>query len=315
MDEDTYNEAESFETVSKKMFSLTADGKVKKRILKAGEDVKPEPYATVKIHYNGYLEFERTPFDSTFARNRPHKFILNDGKVIVGLDIAVQSMKLREKSQFLFDPSYAYGGCLVGRVPHNSTVLFEIELLDIINSGATLTYDNLPEERQNDFIEIFKYAEALCERGKSSFKAKNLKAAIKDFNTALVKLEKVMLNNKGEAEKQKQLMLRLYSNLLISYSVNFQYRKGCETASRIYACTEDGEIIKIPVKVYFNHAKCLRMLGDFANARSYLEKAMKLEPRNTELINEMLTLDHLEGVNKKKEVQFAQAALKQGDRQ
>lgn len=73
------------------------------------------------VHYNAYFEMNDEPFDSTYLRNKSFEFKLGNAEVIIGLDIAVATMKKREKSQFIFDPEYYCGkhGC-PPRVPANT---------------------------------------------------------------------------------------------------------------------------------------------------------------------------------------------------
>lgn len=291
-DENVYEEGEPFQIIAKKMCDLLPDGKIKKRIIREGNGENPEEYATVKIHYNAYLEYEDHPFDSTYVRNRPLKFCLNNGKVLAGLDFAVQSMILNEKSQFLIHPDYAYGKFnYIGPVPSNSIVLFEIELIDIINCGAAVTFEKLPEDEQCTYSAVSNYCNALCERGKRSFIAHQLKNAIKDYNTAVAKLEKCITRGKDEIKGRRELLLRLYTNLLICYTRAAEPNKGCLNAKKIYDLTENGEKMNIPAKVYFNHAKCLRILSEYDKAKEVLDKAYKMEPKNPEIANEILNLD------------------------
>lgn len=75
-------------------------------------------------------------------------------------------MKLNEKSQFLVQPHLAYGtlGCL-DRIPPNSVILFEIELIEIIESGAAENYIQLPEEQKKQFSEVYKFCLSQCAKG------------------------------------------------------------------------------------------------------------------------------------------------------
>jgi len=61
------------------------------------------------------------PFDSTYLRNKSFEFKLGNGEVVIGLDVAVATMKKKEKSQFIFNPEYYCGkhGC-PPRVPANT---------------------------------------------------------------------------------------------------------------------------------------------------------------------------------------------------
>jgi FK506-binding protein 6 len=309
-DEDDYQEGEPFELIAKKMFDLVPDGRIKKRIIRKGDGEKPKEFATVRVNYNGYLEYDDEPFDSTYMRKRPLKYTLGGGKIIAGLDFAIQSMILNEKAQFLIHPDYAYGkNCLVGRVPPNATVLFEVELFEIVNCGAAITFESLPEDQQKMFSEVYKYCTALCERGKKSFLDQDIKSAIKDYNIAVSKLERVMLTDNDEVNKHHELALKLYTNLLICYTRIGEPRKGCCNAKKIYDLTESGELMKVSAKVYFNHAKCLRILSEYDNAKAILDKAYKLEPRNLEIANEIFNLENDKLEHKKKQKIFAKALV------
>ncbi|KAL3286894.1 hypothetical protein HHI36_001381 [Cryptolaemus montrouzieri] len=305
-DEDNYIEGEPFEIIAKEMTDLIPDGGVKKRVLREGYGETPADLAVVKVDYNAYVEYEAQPFDSTYARRRKHEFIINNCDVIEGLDIAVRSMKLTEKSQFLIKPEYAYGamGCLV-RVPKNATVLFEIELHEIVDSGAALSYNKLPEEKKNEFNEVYKYCLALCVRAKEKFK-RDIRMAVKEYNTAAGKLECVQMKDYSEQEKQQDLLLRLYTNILVCYTKLEEPKRGCNAANRIFEMTK-GIGIKLPAKVYYSNAKCLRMLGEYQQARKKLELAHRREPKNPEIAQELLTLSKAMEEHKKKEHSLAKA--------
>lgn len=290
-DEDTYDDGAPFAIIAKKMDNLLPDGKIKKRVLRKGEGEPPQEYAAVTVHYNVYLEYHDEPFDSTYARNKAYKFRLNDGRVVAGLDFAVQTMLLNEKSQFLVDPEYAYGKHSIGKIPSNSTVLFEVELLKIVNSGAAMMYDSLPEEQQQTFEEIYKYCSALCEEGKQFFVEGKLKSAIKEYNTAGCRWKEVVVKDPTQIHQYRELWMKIFSNLLVCYTKQGEPRKGCANAKNIYQFTEDGDLMKIPIKIYFNHAKCLRLLGEYSEARTVLEKARQVEPNNMEIAKELITLE------------------------
>ena len=58
---------------------------------------------------------------------------MDDNQLVPGMEIALKSMKKRERSHFLIDPSYAYGamGC-PPRIPGGAHIMAEIELLDFV---------------------------------------------------------------------------------------------------------------------------------------------------------------------------------------
>ncbi|KAL7832884.1 hypothetical protein SRHO_G00299020 [Serrasalmus rhombeus] len=111
--------------------------KIVKRQGKEGE--RPMIGDKVHVHYTGRL-LNGKKFDSSFDRKEP--FVLNVGKgqVIKALDIGVCSMQKGEVCLLLCKPEYAYGNAgSPPKVPPNSTLLFEVELLNF--RGEELTED------------------------------------------------------------------------------------------------------------------------------------------------------------------------------
>ncbi|PST88376.1 FKBP-type peptidyl-prolyl cis-trans isomerase [Photobacterium jeanii] len=94
-----------------------------------GEGEKPAATDTVKVHYKGMLT-DGTEFDSSYKRNQPATFPLN--QVIPGWTEGVQLMPVGSKFTFVIPPELAYGSQANPTIPANSTLVFEVELLDIV---------------------------------------------------------------------------------------------------------------------------------------------------------------------------------------
>ncbi len=105
----------------------TASG-LQYKVLTMGEGAKPAATDTVEVHYRGTL-LDGTEFDSSYARNEPISFALN--RVIAGWTEGVQLMPIGSKFVFYIAPDLAYGEAGGGPIPPNSTLVFEVELLDI----------------------------------------------------------------------------------------------------------------------------------------------------------------------------------------
>jgi FKBP-type peptidyl-prolyl cis-trans isomerase len=89
----------------------------------------------VAVHYTGWLDKngeKGTKFDSSVDRGMPFMFIVGVGQVIAGWDEAVLGMKVGEKRLLIIPANLAYGNRSVGNIiPANSTLLFEVELLEV----------------------------------------------------------------------------------------------------------------------------------------------------------------------------------------
>lgn len=307
IDEKTYAE-EPFEEIAKDMENLTPDGKVKKLVIRKGYGDPPQDGHQVTIDYNAYVEFNDTPFDSTYIRRRPLNFILNNGETILGLEVAVRSMQIDEKAHFLFHYDYAYGkmGCL-GRIPAESTVLFEVELKKYINITAVSSYKQLSKEKQQEFSEIYRYAQAACLNAKDLVE-RNLKAGIREFRITADKLEYCILSDYAEQEKQQAMLLKIYTNLVVCYVKVPSPKQACFFANKIYNMVK-GTSLTIHVRVYFNHAKALRMLCDYDRAAERLRKAQQLETNNRAIAEEFIILEKERKASKEKEKNVAKAML------
>lgn len=107
------------------------DSGLQYKVLTMGDGAKPAATDTVKVHYRGTL-LDGTEFDSSYARNEPISFALN--RVIPGWTEGVQLMPIGSKFMFYIAPELAYGEGGGGPIPPNSTLIFEVELLDIEGS-------------------------------------------------------------------------------------------------------------------------------------------------------------------------------------
>jgi len=100
------------------------------RELKAGAGESPKATDTVKVHYRGTL-IDGTEFDSSYKRNEPTQFPLNG--VIKCWTEGVQRMKVGGKSMLACPSDLAYGDQgSPPKIPGGATLLFEIELLEIV---------------------------------------------------------------------------------------------------------------------------------------------------------------------------------------
>ncbi|MDP4268299.1 MAG: FKBP-type peptidyl-prolyl cis-trans isomerase [Bacteroidota bacterium] len=101
--------------------------------LKKGNGAKAKMNDKVKINYTGYL-IDGKKFDSSYDRNQPFDFTAGIGNVVPGMDEAINMMQVGGKAKIIIPSKIAYGARGAGPIPPFSTLIFEIELLEISNA-------------------------------------------------------------------------------------------------------------------------------------------------------------------------------------
>jgi FKBP-type peptidyl-prolyl cis-trans isomerase FkpA len=88
----------------------------------------------IYVHYTGWLASDRTVFDSSRDRGQPFAFTVGAGEVIKGWDQGVVGMKKGGKRMLYIPAELAYGEKgAPGAIPPNADLIFEVELLRIVN--------------------------------------------------------------------------------------------------------------------------------------------------------------------------------------
>lgn len=98
------------------------------KIDKAGTGEAPTDSDTVVVNYKGTL-IDGKEFDNSYTRGEPLSFRL-DG-VIPGWTEGLKNLKKGGKIKLVIPPELAYGKTGVPGIPANSTLVFDVELLDI----------------------------------------------------------------------------------------------------------------------------------------------------------------------------------------
>jgi len=99
------------------------------KVITEGSGKSPTAEDKVKTHYRGTL-IDGTEFDSSYKRNRPAEFPVNG--VIKGWTEALQLMKEGSKWELYIPADLAYGSRARPGIPANSTLVFEVELLEVL---------------------------------------------------------------------------------------------------------------------------------------------------------------------------------------
>lgn len=108
----------------------TTESGLQYEVLTEGTGAKPTQTDKVRVHYTGSL-INGTVFDSSVARGEPAEFPLN--AVIRGWTEGLQLMPVGSKYRFTIPYQLAYGEQGAGgAIPPYSTLVFDVELLDIV---------------------------------------------------------------------------------------------------------------------------------------------------------------------------------------
>jgi FKBP-type peptidyl-prolyl cis-trans isomerase FklB len=99
------------------------------KVMNEGSGTTPGATDKVTVHYRGTLT-DGTEFDSSYSRNKPASFGVN--RVIPGWTEALQLMQEGDKWQLFIPPKLGYAERGAGsKIPPNSALIFEVELLSI----------------------------------------------------------------------------------------------------------------------------------------------------------------------------------------
>lgn len=115
------------ENAKKEGVNVTQSG-LQFKVLRLGTGNKPTLTSKVKVHYKGTL-IDGTVFDESYSRGNPAEFEVD--KLIQGFKDGLVMMPAGSKFMFYIPPELGYGNRQVGKIPPNSVLIFEVELLEV----------------------------------------------------------------------------------------------------------------------------------------------------------------------------------------
>ena len=133
-DENRQGEIEFLAENSRKPNIVITGSGLQYEVIIEGTGPKPNSDSLVRVHYEGALT-NGTVFDSSYSRGEPAEFHL--GGVIPGWTEGLQLMSVGSKYRLFVPSDLGYGPMGAGQqIPPYSTLVFEVELLDIIQQGG-----------------------------------------------------------------------------------------------------------------------------------------------------------------------------------
>jgi peptidylprolyl isomerase len=249
--------------MSNEFINLTEDGGVKKKLISAGSGDKATDNHEIIITYTGTIN--NKIFDQT--KKEPFRFTLGNNEVIFGLEIAVKSMYINEKSLFIISPQYGYEDKKIGeKIPPNSTLTFEIVLLQILPPVKKIIDMDYPEKLSR--------AKMIKNEGVEKFKEKDIEWAVEKFQKAL----KYATGFDGKNEEQLEgfnLLITLLTNLANCYNHLKNYEK-------VLQFTEQAIKLKPNAKLFYFRIIASANLGNISEAEKNYNELKKLVKEDDE---------------------------------
>lgn len=213
--------------------SITEDDGIKKLIQKNGNGIKPSLNKEVLIKY--IAKYNDKIYDD--SSNTIYRFTIGKNEVIKGLEIAVLSMNIGEKSNFIIQPNYAYlNNNISSIIPKDAVIYLEIELIKIMEGQKDL--------RDMDYPEKIARAKQIKEKGSNKYKQNDFLYAKYFYEKAIKYLDNLDIND-DEQEDGINLLCSILSNLCNCFN------KLKDNNSVIEYATKGLNLQKLPKYYYF----------------------------------------------------------------
>jgi FKBP-type peptidyl-prolyl cis-trans isomerase FkpA len=107
--------------------------------VRAGTGVEAASGNVLTVHYTGWLYDAAKPDGKgvqfeTSVGGTPFSFTLGAGQVIAGWDQGIPGEKVGGLRRLVIPPSLAYGSVRNGPIPPSATLVFEIDLIDVLQA-------------------------------------------------------------------------------------------------------------------------------------------------------------------------------------
>ncbi|KAF7140388.1 hypothetical protein RHSIM_Rhsim06G0063300 [Rhododendron simsii] len=256
----------------KPVINVTDDSKVLKKILREGEGtLTANEGAVVTVRYTAMLE-DGTVFEKKGFDEGPLEFITDEEQVIAGLDQAAVTMKKKEQAILTITPEYGFGSTAVkcdrAVVPPNSTLIYEIEMLDFIKEKAP--WEMTSQER-------LEAAERKKEEGNLLFKDGKYLRAGKKYDKAADYVHEDAPFGDDVEKLVKALRVSCWLNgAACSLKLN-------DFQEAIKLCSKVVDVEFLNVKALYRRAQAYLRTADLHLAELDIKKALEADPHNREV--------------------------------
>ncbi len=103
---------------------------IQDRVVGTGAEVVPG--SRLRVRYTGWLR-TGVEFDSNVASGSPFELVIGASNLISGWSIGLPGMRVGGKRLLVLGSEHAYGASGSGSIPPHATLVFEVELISIVN--------------------------------------------------------------------------------------------------------------------------------------------------------------------------------------
>ncbi|CAL1586221.1 unnamed protein product [Knipowitschia caucasica] len=301
-EERTRSSAESpFEHLRQEMDDILGDGGIMKQVVQPGDGPPVPENASVIVHYSGFLEYSDQPFETTLNVKYPRIMKLGRDVTLGGLELGLLTMKKQEFSRLLLKPQYAYGemGC-PPLIPPHAVVLYEVHVLDYLDSGQVDDFLTLCPEEQNasslsTFLDV---VSTLRGFGNRCFNQSRFHNAKDRYKQALKLLESRLSEHVSEEQALQAALLPVYLNLTLTELRLESPQKALKYGNKALA------IDKTNTKALFRCGQAYLELQEFEQAQQCLLVAQGRKPFDSDINNLLrkVATSYKESLDKQKDM-------------
>ncbi|KAM3871408.1 inactive peptidyl-prolyl cis-trans isomerase FKBP6-like [Diretmus argenteus] len=294
-------ETSPFHRLGQQMEDILGDGGILKEVFQPGEGPPVPRNASVSIRFSAFLEYCDRPFDTNCNVKHPQMMKLGRDVTLAGLELGLLTMRKGEFSRFLFKPQYAYGeiGC-PPFIPSAATVLYEIQVLDFLDSAQVDGFLELSVEEQNDvpLSTLLKVVNTCRSFGNRCFKQSRYYDAKDNYKQAMTLLGNKETENDVEREKINTELLPLYMNLSLSELRLERPHKALKYAIKALEVDPDN------TKALYRCGQAYLETHDYKNAQGCLIKAQAKKPFDSDINNllKKVAICYKDSLDKQKEM-------------
>ncbi|KAM3865927.1 inactive peptidyl-prolyl cis-trans isomerase FKBP6-like [Diretmus argenteus] len=275
-------EESPFHRLGQQMEDILGDGGILKEVFQPGEGPPVPRNASVSIRFSAFLEYCDRPFDTNCNVKHPQMMKLGRDVTLAGLELGLLTMRKGEFSRFLFKPQYAYGeiGC-PPFIPSAATVLYEVQVLDFIDSAQVDDFLELSVEEQNDIplSTLLKVVNTCRSFGNRCFKQSRYYDTKDNYKQAMTLLGNKETENDVEREKINMELLPLYMNLSLSELRLERPHKALKYAIKALEVDPDN------TKALYRCGQAYLETHDYKNAQGCLIRAQAKKPFDSDINN------------------------------